>query len=273
MIGELIILYNTLFNLILLIFTKEVTGLYISNRRLIGSALASAIIATVLPPSLLTSLLSFIILIGIAFSFQIRSFMVQGSWLVVGTLLAGGLLTALQPILLGHSWLTYLLLSAGLAFISLILVKLNWHKKLQQVVQQSFLTSCELLLFDQVFQVSAFIDTGNECVEPLSRQPVHFISYKTIQDKLESTFKEALEQWQEDAPLNVSMFPSNFRKAIRFVPITTIQEKTVIVPAFRVSSLEVQGKSFTGHYIIFTKNDAQFPQNAEMILHVFVLTN
>lgn len=254
-------------------FTKEITGLYISKWRLVASALASSIVATILSPSLFASILSFILLIGIAFSFRIYSFIIQGSWLVVGTLLAGGLLTALQPILQGRSWLTYILLSASAACIGLALVKLNWHKKLQDAVQQSFLTSCELQLFEQALTVSAFIDTGNECVEPLSRQPVHFLSYKAVQEQLAPSLKTALEQWQEDAPLNVSMFPVEFRKAIRFVPITTIQENTVIVPALRVSCLQVQGKSYAGHYIIFTKNDARFPQDAEMILHVFILTN
>ena len=188
MVGEIIILYNTLFNLILLAFTKTITGMYISKWRLLGSAFASAIIATVFAPSFVMTIISFIVLIGLAFSFRLHSFIVQGGWLFVGTLLAGGVLTALQPMLLGRSMVTYIVVCVSVVCVGLLIFKQSWHNKLQSAVQQSYVTNCELMLFEQPLTLRAFIDTGNECVEPLSRAPVHFISFKAVEPQLSQVF-------------------------------------------------------------------------------------
>lgn len=89
MIGELIVLFNFFFNIILLRFTQAVTRYPIKTWRLISSAFCSALIAVVFYESIVMTIFSFIVLIGIAFSFRWSSFYVQGSWLMMGTLLAG----------------------------------------------------------------------------------------------------------------------------------------------------------------------------------------
>lgn len=273
MIGELVILYGTVFNVMLLNFAKTITGLYISTWRVVVSALISSVVSALLYPSLFAPILGFVLLIGFAFSFRVHRIVTQGSWVIVGTLLVGGLLTAVQPVLVGRSWLTYTVITVIAACMCLLLVKVNWHRKLQSVAQQPFVAMCDVRLFGELFTLRAFIDTANECIEPLSRQPVHFVSYEAVRQQLSVEFVTALEQWQEETPLDVSMFPIQFKKALRFVPITTIHNKTVVVPAFRMDYLTVHDKQFAGQYVVFTKQDTQFPQQANMILHVFVLTH
>ncbi|MEK4424340.1 sigma-E processing peptidase SpoIIGA [Solibacillus sp. FSL K6-1523] len=272
MIGELIVLFNFFFNIILLRFTQAVTRYPIKTWRLISSAFCSALIAVVFYESIVMTIFSFIVLIGIAFSFRWSSFYVQGSWLMMGTLLAGGLLSAVQPYLLKHSIFAYILFCLGIACSSLFLMKRSWFNKLQQVVQQQYVTNCEVELFDQTLRLLAYIDTGNECIEPLSRAPVHFISFKAVHEQLEPTFEASLEKWSEEEPLALEMFSKELRKHIRIVPLTTVQNSSVLVPAFR-AEIKINEKTDKNQYVIFTKNDARFPQKAQMIAHVSVLTN
>ncbi|MEG0470987.1 MAG: sigma-E processing peptidase SpoIIGA [Solibacillus sp.] len=272
MIGELIVLFNFFFNIILLRFTQAVTKYPIKTWRLISAAFFSALIAVVFYGSVIMTIVSFIVLIGIAFSFRWNSFFVQGSWLMMGTLLAGGLLSAVQPYLLKHSIFAYILFCLGIACSSLFLMKRSWFNKLQQVVQQQYVTNCEVELFDQTLRLLTYIDTGNECLEPLSRAPVHFISFKAVHEQLEPTFKASLEKWSEHEPLALEMFSKELRKGIRIVPLTTVQKGSVLVPAFR-TQIKINEQKEKNHYVVFTKNDARFPQKAQMIAHVSVLTS
>lgn len=88
------------------------------------SSICSSFIAVIGGQMLLTMLLSFILLIGLAFRFKIRSFQKQGPIVLTATIIIGGLLTALQPYLKNlsvvHFIMICLLLAVGnlVAFIS-----------------------------------------------------------------------------------------------------------------------------------------------------------
>lgn len=271
MVGELVILYSTIINYLLLSFTKNVTGIYVAKKRLWLSALLSAMIATFIPSFFMSSLLSFIVLIGCAFSFKISSFKAQGSWVIIATLLVGGLLTALQSIMVEATLSSYFVLTFFIGFLSLIFVRKGWQLKVLETIKQSYERTCEIELFEQQLIVTAYIDTGNECVEPISRKPVHFISYPAVESYLPKAIKEALLQWQQHTPSNLSLFESTIRRNIRFISLNTVQGNSGIVPAFRVNKLIIADQVFENHYVVFTKNDASFPQNADMILHASIL--
>src|SRR5690606_4783210 len=100
MIGELLILYNTLFNYFLLKFTQEITGLYVKRRRLLFSAFFSGLVSSIFYHSFLGAVASFLLLIGLAFSFRIETIIKQGTVLLAATFFLGGLLTSLLPFLL-----------------------------------------------------------------------------------------------------------------------------------------------------------------------------
>lgn len=272
MFAEWIFLFNVLLNIALLRFTQAITNQTISNWRMYTSAFCSAFIVIVFYGNVLMMFVSFVILIGIAFSFQWRSFVIQGGWLLVATFLAGGLLTAIQPYLWSGSFLVYILLCVCIVCSSFIVMKKSWLMKIQQAVQRQYVTPCEVQLLGETLALQAYIDTGNECTEPLSQSPVHFISFQAVQTQLPEELRISLLQWTEQEPLSLDMFSTAFRKIIRIVPITTVQNRTVLVLAFRIKLL-INGQTFTNHYVVFTKNDARFPQKAQMIAHVVVLIN
>ncbi|MEL3960441.1 sigma-E processing peptidase SpoIIGA [Lysinibacillus endophyticus] len=274
MIGELLVLYNTLFNYFLLKFTQEITGLYVKRSRLLLSAFCSGLIASIFYKSLLGALLSFIVLIGLAFSFRIQSLLKQGTVLFITTFFLGGVLTSILPFLLNQSKLTFFILSTAVAFLSLTTIHSKWRKMMQAKIQHSFVVDCELEIFKQKYCLKGFIDTGNECIEPLSGKPVHFLSYNAIANEIPKEINEALLAWDENNPYQLTMFPSFIYPKIRILSLSTVQKERSTVLAFRFDRLKIKGttdKEIFEQYVVLTRHDARYPQNAQMILHVLAL--
>ena len=272
MYAEWLFLLNVFLNMALLRFTQAVTHVNVSTKRLIVSSCCSALVAVLFFGNIWMVLVSFMLLIGIGFSFRWQSFFVQGSWLLGATLFAGGLVLVIQQFLWSLSNFVYIVVCVSIVCSSFWVLKKGWHTKIIQAVQTKFVTHCEVQIADETLSLQAYIDTGNECLEPLSQSPVHFISFQAVEKNLPESFRESLLCWNEKEPLNVEMFSSKLRKLIRIVPISTIQNRSVLVPAFRVT-LFMHEKTYENHYVVFTKHDARFPQNAQMIAHVIVLIN
>lgn len=272
MYAEWILIFNFLVNVALLKFIEAMTSSTIPVWRLVVSAFSSALIAFVFYGHILSIFLCFLVLIGIAYSFRFTAFLLYGRWLVVATLLVGGLLTALQPLLSSDAFFVYILLSVGIVCSSLLAFKLGWMKKLQQIVQLRFITPCTIQFLQEQWELVAYIDTGNECVEPISRAPVHFIAFDAVQTSMTPALKKGLLEWDEARPYELSMFDSQLQKYIRMVAISTVQKKTTFVPAFRIT-LIIHEHTYTNHYVVFTKSATKFPQSAHLIAHVSVLTN
>ncbi|KGR92156.1 hypothetical protein CD30_02185 [Ureibacillus massiliensis 4400831 = CIP 108448 = CCUG 49529] len=274
MIGELLVLYNTLFNYFLLKFTQEITGLYVKRSRLILSAFCSGLIASILHHSLIGAVISFVVLIGVAFSFKIETLMRQGTVLFIATFFLGGLLTSLLPFLLNQTDFIFFILCTSIAFLSLSAIHLKWRQMKQEKIQHSFVVDCELELFQKIYSLKGFIDTGNECVEPMSQKPVHFLSYKAVSKNLPDDFNEALQKWDAKDPYQLGMFPAYVYPKIRILTLSTVQKEKSTTIAFRFDRLKISGntdKVLFDEYVVFTRNDARYPQDAQMILHVLAL--
>ncbi|MED3660322.1 sigma-E processing peptidase SpoIIGA [Ureibacillus sp. FSL K6-8385] len=274
MIGELLVLYNTLFNYFLLKFTKEITGLYVKKRRLVFSAFVSGLVSSVLYQSFAGAVLSFVLLIGLAFSFRVQTLLKQGTVLLIATFFIGGLLTSLLPFLLRQSDLIFFIFCLSIAVLSLTFIHSKWRNMVKEKLQQSFLVDCELELFQQTFSLKGFIDTGNECVEPISGKPVHFLSYRAVEEKLPEELKKGLLTWDDNNPYQLTMFPSFMYPRIRVLTLSTVQKETSNALAFRFDRLVLYGnikKEILDEYVVFTRHDARFPQNAQMILHILAL--
>lgn len=272
MYAEWILLFNFLVNIALLKFIETMTHSFIPIWRLLISAFCSALLAVVFYGHIGTIVICFIVLIGIAFSFRFTAYFKYGRWLILATILVGGLLTALQPLLFSNVYFVYILLGIGIVCSSLLAFKFGWMKKLQQVVQQRFITPCSIQLNDEMWELVAYIDTGNECVEPISRAPVHFVAFDAVEQSMSESLKAGLLAWDETQPYELSMFERSLQKRIRMVAISTVQQMTTLVPAFRIT-LNMHEQTYMNHYVVFTKNATKFPQQAHMIAHVSVLTN
>ncbi|MEK9197689.1 sigma-E processing peptidase SpoIIGA [Ureibacillus sp. 179-F W5.1 NHS] len=274
MIGELLILYNTLFNYFLLKFTQEITGLYVKRSRLLLSAFCSGFIAAIFYQTLFGAVLSFIVLIGLAFSFRLQSLLKQGTVLFITTFFLGGVLTSLLPFLLNQSEVAFFILCIAIAFLSLTTIHTKWRNMMQEKIQHSFVVDCDLELFKKTYRLKGFIDTGNECIEPISGKPVHFLSYTAISKELPSDFQEALLTWDDKNPYQLKMFPTYVYPKVRVLSLSTVQQERSLVLAFRFDKLKISGsvsKEIVDQYVVLTRNDARYPQDAQMILHVLAL--
>ncbi|MGE7089998.1 sigma-E processing peptidase SpoIIGA [Lysinibacillus sp. NPDC048646] len=275
MYGEWLVLINTLYNLAILTFTAKVTRVHVKNTRLLMSSICSSLIAVIGGQMLITIMLSFVILIGIAFQFKIRSFQKQGPIVLVATIVIGGLLTALQPYLKNLSVIHFILICLLVAFGYLVVFYKQWgFVKLERVSGQ-FVFDTTLKIFDAMIPLSAFVDTGNQCIEPLSGKPVHFVSYTALRSHLPVAIRKALSEWQEADPYDVSMFSADYQRLIRFIHVNTVQQQAVVL-GFRFDEWLIKGEPSqvkSNEYIVLTKKAKNFPHSTAAILHFSALSN
>ncbi|EAZ87384.1 sigma-E processing peptidase SpoIIGA [Lysinibacillus fusiformis] len=275
MYGEWLVLINTLFNLAILTFTARVTGVLVKNSRLLMSSFCSSLVAVIGGQMLWTTVLSFILLIGIAFRFRIRSFQKQGPIVLTATIVIGGLLTALQPFLKNLSATHFIMICFVLAVLNLVAFYKQWgFVKLERLSGQ-FVFETTLKIFGAIIPLSAFVDTGNQAIEPLSGKPVHFVSYTALSPHLPADFRKSLIEWQETDPYNVSMFSEDYQRYIRFIHINTVQQQTVVL-GFRFDEWLIKGEPSqvkSNEYIVLTKKAKNFPHSTAAILHFSALSN
>lgn len=275
MYGEWLVLINTLFNLAILTFTARVTGVLVKNSRLLMSSFCSSLVAVIGGQMLWTTVLSFILLIGIAFRFKIRSFQKQGPIVLTATIVIGGLLTALQPFLKNLSATHFIMICFVLAVLNLVAFYKQWgFVKLERLSGQ-FVFETTLKIFGALIPLSAFVDTGNQAIEPLSGKPVHFVSYTALSPHLPADFRKSLVEWQETDPYNVSMFSEDYQRYIRFIHINTVQQQTVVL-GFRFDEWLIKGEPSqvkSNEYIVLTKKAKNFPHSTAAILHFSALSN
>ncbi len=275
MYGEWLVLINTLFNLAILTFTAKVTGVFVKNTRLLMSSICSSFVAVIGGQLLWTTLLSFILLIGIAFRFKLRSFQKQGPIVFTATIIIGGLLTALQPYLKNLSIIHFIIICLLLAVGNLVVFYKQWgFVKLERLSGQ-FVFDTTLTIFDETIPLSAFVDTGNQAIEPLSGKPVHFVSYTALKPHLPAAFCKSLVEWQETDPYNVSMFSEDYQRLIRFIHVNTVQQQSVVL-GFRFNEWQIKGEPpqvKTNEYIVLTKKAKNFPHSTAAILHFSALSN
>ncbi len=275
MYGEWLVLINTLYNLAILTFTAKVTRVHVKNTRLLVSSICSSLIAVIGGQMLMTILLSFIVLIGIAFQFKIRSFQKQGPIVLVATIVIGGLLTALQPYLKNLSVIHLIVICLLLAIGYLAVFYKQWgFVKLERISGQ-FVFDTTLRIFDVMIPLSAFVDTGNQCIEPLSGKPVHFVSYTALRPHLPVEIRKGLSEWQETDPYDVSMFSADYQRLIRFIHVNTVQQQAVVL-GFRFDEWLIKGEPSqvkANEYIVLTKKAKNFPHSTAAILHFSALSN
>lgn len=275
MYGEWLVLINTLYNLAILTFAAKVTGVHVKKSRLLMSSICSSLIAVVGGQTLLVTFLSFLALIGIGFRFKLRSFQKQGPIVLTATVIVGGLLTALQPYLKNLSVIHFILICFLLAVGNLIAFYKQWgFVKLERFSGQ-FVYETTLKIFGETIPLSAFVDTGNQCIEPLSGKPVHFVSYTALRPNIPISIKKALTEWQETDPYNVSMFSPDYQRIIRFIHVNTVQQQTIVL-GFRFDEWHIKGDPSqvkTNEYIVFTKKAKNFPHSTAAILHFSALSN
>lgn len=275
MYGELLVLYNTVFNFVLLAFTCEVSRLPVHKGRLFASACASGLVAVLLQDRvMMDSVISFIVLIVVAFGFRLKNCIRKGIVVWIAALFLGGILLLVQPILHELSSTNFLVVSSVIAIGMLTLFYRSWNFERRQRLEKSFVRETTLLIEKNVIQLLCYVDTGNVCSEPLSGKPVHFVAFEAVATALPYEWRVGLEAWDANKPYDVSMLPTSLSKRVRFIQLATVQTNCCIALAIRFDQWIIDiNHTLYGEYVVVTRNASNFPSSTEAILHVSALVN
>ena len=268
MYGELIIGLNMLFNFVILSFANKVANARATRGRLIIASLLGAIPVTFFPSSIIAILLSFLCMTIYAFGLRLDQWKNSAVMVLIGAVVAGGLLTVLQNQLSTSSSSISILLYAVIAYISLYLMKKKWLD-VRTVSRVSELTAdSTLYLWNEKIQLSVFVDSGNSCTEPLSGSPVHFVSFRIVEDFIPEELKKSLLSWDPQGPSTLTQFPEEYLKNIRLIKLLTVQGHSWAVGIKYEKWTIDEGNDLEKGYIVLTKEDRRYPNGAGAILHV-----
>ena len=268
MYGELIIGLNMLFNFVILSFANKMANARATRGRLLIASLLGAIPVTFFPSSIIAILLSFLCMTIYAFGIRLEQWKNSAVMVLIGAIVAGGLLTVLQNQLSTSSSSIAILLYAAIAYISLYLMKKKWLD-VRTVSRVSELNAdSTLYLWNEKIQLSVFVDSGNSCTEPLSGSPVHFVSFRLVEDIIPVELKKSLLSWDPQGPSTLTQFPEEFLKNIRLIKLLTVQGHSWAVGIKYEKWIIEEGNELEKGYIVLTKEDRRYPNGAGAILHV-----
>lgn len=268
MYGELIIGINMLFNYVILSFANKVVNVKSTYRRLLLAAFIGAVPVTFFPTSTIAVILAFLGMTIIAFGKVFDLWKNSAVMVLIGAVIAGGLLTAFQYRIDIPNSNVSILIYAALAYIALYLMKKKWLdvRTAQRVTELT--AESTLRIWDANVEITIFVDSGNSCTEPLSGAPVHFVSFRVLENFIPSDLKEALMQWDPLGPVSLSDFPEAYLTDIRLVKLLTVQGHSWAIGIKYDKWIIEGGSELERGYIVLTKDDRRYPANAGAILHV-----
>ncbi len=268
MYGELIVGVNMLFNYAILSFANNIGNVQAARGRLLFASFVGALPVTIFPSSVIVIVLSFICMTVCAFGKTFEPWKKSATMVLIGAVFAGGLLTAfhfrINTVNTSLNVLTY----AVVTYVSLYFMKKKWLDVRTARHVSELKSSSILRIWGMDIPIDVFIDSGNSCTEPLSGEPVHFVSLKAVEKYLPEDLKESLLSWDPQSTPSMSLFPDNYQKSIRLIRLMTIQGRSWAVGLkFENWTIGV-GNMLQPGYIVLTKNDRRYPDGSEAILHV-----
>lgn len=268
MYGELIIGLNMLFNYVILSFANKVVNGNSTYGRLIFAAFVGAVPVTFFPTSILAIVVSFIGMTVLAFGKAFDSWKNSAVMVLIGAVVAGGLLTAFQYRIPMPNSKIYILIYVAVAYIALYYMKKKWLDVRTVHRMSELAAESTLSIWGKEIQLSVFVDSGNSCTEPLSGAPVHFVSFGVLEDYIPSDLKESLLLWDPLGSASLTNFPEAYLKAIRLVRLHTVQGQSWAV-GIKFDEWKIGGgNTLEQGYIVITKEDRRYPAGAGAILHV-----
>ena len=261
-----LLLANTAF---LMLIIRFVARFIYATRGIIVQLIASiscSVMLIVFPHHGLLFLLNFVVFIAICF--PVRDWMRASFYVFCTASLVGGLL-----FVVGSYWPTSLSFQL-IIFLVLSTVLLGYlrHQYVEQRTsneQHNFVQQYTIQLFGQRFVVTGFIDTGNECTEVFSNDPVHFIHIQLLNEPKFAALKEALYEWEEQEKFDQVTFNQYGLTNIRFVGVKNMFGETKLSLAFKGGV--IQDTIEHSSYFVFVSSAQNFPKNASLLLHVSML--
>lgn len=271
MYGELIIGINMVFNYAILSFANRMVKAQATRLRLLLASLAGALPVVFFPDSWIVIFVAFGVMIVCAFGISITSIVNPAVIVLVGALFAGGALTVFTDKFMFSDSKSTVFISALLAYVLLYLLKTKWLDVRTARQLSSYSVESVLSIWNETISIPSFIDTGNRCTEPLSGEPVHFVSFKSVERFMPEELKGPLLTWKTEDMPQLSIFPKKFQKSLRLIRLQTVQGASWAV-GFKFDGWVVgEGSELPVGYIVFTKQDNRYPEGAGAIMHASAL--
>ena len=271
MYGELIIGLNMLFNYVILSFANKVVNGKATYGRLILASFVGAVPVTFFPSSAIAVVVSFFGMTVLAFGKTFEPWKNSAVMVLIGAVIAGGLLTAFQYRIQIPNGSVSVLIYVAVAYIALYYMKKKWLDVRTVRRVSELRAESTLSIWGTEIQLSVFVDSGNSCTEPLSGAPVHFVSLGVLEACIPADLKESLLLWNPLGSASLSGFPEAYLKGIRLVRLQTVQGRSWAV-AMKFDEWTIEGGNVLEQgYIVLTKEDRRYPDGAGAILHVSAL--
>lgn len=274
MYAEVLITINTLINFSLLSFSNKMGSFHQKSWRLWMSAFIGGLSIILFGDSFFSIVITFIFMITIAFGLNRSNWLLAATNTLIGALFAGGLLTVIQPILASASWYVVLIVAGGVLILSLAGVRKNWFRINLTAIKDSYMGQVTIRLFQQEFQLTSYSDTGNLCIEPLSGNPVHFISAEKMKSFIPLDLWHYLFAFEGTTTDGFYEIPMPFRSQLRLIRLQTVQNESKWAIGIKVDHIKLKTKTeqtLSPCYVVLTKNSKHFPHHSDVILHASTL--
>lgn len=271
MYGELMVGLNMLFNFTILSFANNLQRRQVHLGRLLFASFIGALMIVIMSSTLPSLFIVFISMTIIAYGTNFFTWRKLALTFLLGAIFAGGLLTLIQEKLIHFERHGYVLAACAFLYMVLAIVKKKMTE-VRTVAQTASLTKeSTLSLWDTQIPLTIFIDSGNQCEEPISGKPVQFISYAAVQQYMPIVLQQFYAEWDDGkTPFTVTP-PAQFRHHLRYIKMVTVQgEKWVMGLQYKEWVIQDSGPLMDG-YIVFTMNKQHYPNDADAILHVSVM--
>ncbi len=271
MYGELIVGINMVFNYAILSFANRMVKAQATRLRILLASFAGALPVVIFPDSRIAIFIAFGVMIVCAFGVSIATIGSPALIVLIGALFAGGALTVFTDKFLFSDSTSTVFLSALLAYFFLYVLKTKWLDIRIARQMSSYSVDSLLYIWDKTISIPSFIDTGNRCTEPLTGEPVHFVSFKLVEYSIPAELKAPLLSWNPHDIPNLSTFPKRYQKSLRLIRLQTVQGSSWAV-GFKFDRWTIgEGCEMPAGYIVFTKQDSRYPEGAGAILHASAL--
>jgi stage II sporulation protein GA (sporulation sigma-E factor processing peptidase) len=268
MYGEFIVGVNMLFNYAILSFANKVGNVHAARGRLLFASFAGALPVTIFPSSIIAVILSFFGMTICAFGKTFEPWKRSATMVLIGAVFAGGLLTAFQFRINAFNSAFNILVYAVVAYASLYFMKQKWLDVRTSRHITDLKAASILHIWGSDIPIEVFVDSGNSCTEPLSDLPVHFVSLKAVETHMPEELKTPLFEWNPNESPSLSEFPEAYQKNIRLIRLMTIQGQSWAI-GFKYDRWVLgDGNLLQPGYLVLTKKDRRYPDDAEAILHV-----
>lgn len=276
MYAEVLIAINTLVNFSLLSFSNKMGSFHQKAWRLWVSALIGGVSIVIFGGSFISIAGTFILMTALAFGFKRSNWVLAATNTLIGALFAGGLLTVIQPLLAKASWYVVLIIAGTVLALSLTGIQKNWFRVNLTALKDSYMGQVTIRLFQQEFQLTSYSDTGNLCIEPLSGNPVHFISAEKMKSYIPLELWQYLYSFEGTSTESLKDIPLPFQSQVRLIRLQTVQNQSTWAIGIKVDHIRLKTtseQSLGPCYIVLTKNSKHFPRQTDVILHASTLFN